>query len=114
MGKRIPGKLLPHRDLVTVEPYLGGGANGRHYGPPVTVRRALIVDADQLVRDQYDAEVSSGTTLYFERHELAELPSPETRVTVRAGTADERVTHVIRCARYDHPRIADLLEVSLE
>jgi hypothetical protein len=113
MGKRIPGKLLPHRRLVKVEPYEGGAANGRAYGPPVTVERALIVDSDELVRDQYDTETISTTTIYLERAALANIPVPETRVTVRAGTQDERETHVIRCDRYEHPRIADLLEVRL-
>lgn len=114
MAKRIPNKLLPHRRLVTVEPYLGGGANGRSYGTPEPVERALIIDSDVLVRDQYDAEVNSSTTVYFERAELTALPTPETRITVRAGTPDERISHVIRCDRYEHPRIADLLEVRLE
>lgn len=113
MAKRIPGKLLPHRRLVVVEPYEGGGADGRSYGAAETVDRSLIIDTDVLVRDQYDAEVNSSTTIYFERSELSALPTPETRVTVRAGTADERETHVIRCDRYEHPRIADLLEVRL-
>ncbi|WP_449281251.1 hypothetical protein [Leucobacter sp.] len=113
MGRRIPGKLLPHRRLVVVEPYLGGGADGRSYGAPVTIRRALIIDSDELVRDQYDVEVIASTTVYLERAELAEIPTPETRVTVRAGTADERTVHVIRCDRYEHPSIADLLEVRL-
>lgn len=113
MGRRIPGKLLPHRRLVHVEPYLGGGANGRSYGAPEVVERALIVDSDVLVRDQYDAEVNSATTIYFERSEVSEIPTPETRITVRAGTPDQRVSHVIRCDRYEHPKIADLLEVRL-
>lgn len=113
MGRRIPGKMLPHRRLVVVEPYLGGGANGRSYGPPVTVERALIIDSDELVRDQYDTETISTTTVYLERSALAQIPVPETRVTVRAGTPDVRETHVIRCDRYEHPRIADLLEVRL-
>lgn len=114
MARRLPNKLLPHRRLVTVEPYLGGGANGRSYGTAETVERALIIDSDVLVHDQYDAEVNSSTTIYLERSELTTLPTPETRVTVRAGTPDERVSHVIRCDRYEHPRIADLLEVRLE
>lgn len=113
MGKRIPGKMFPHRRLVVIEEYLGGGANGRSYGPPQTIPRAYIVDADEIVRDQYDAETTSTTTVYLERSAVARIPAPETRVTVRAGTADERVAHVIRCTRHDHPKIADLLEVRL-
>ncbi|UOQ58099.1 hypothetical protein MUN78_04435 [Leucobacter allii] len=105
--------LLPHRGLVVVEPYLGGAANRRIFGPPATIERALIVDSDELVRDQYDAEVVASTTIYLERAATGDLPAPETRVTVRAGTADERVVHVIRCDRYEHPDIADLLEVRL-
>lgn len=111
--RRIPGRLLPHRRLVIIEPYLGGGANGRAYGPPVTIARALIVDTDEVVRDQYDAEVIVSTSVYFERTTLDDLPTPETRVTVRAGTPDERIAYVVRCSRYEHPSITDLLEVKL-
>ena len=111
--ERALDELLCHRDLVKVEPYLGGGANGRAYGAEVEIRRALIVDADELVRDQYDSEVKSATTVYLERSALAAIPIPDTRVTVRAGTVDERTTHVIRCDRHEHPEIVDLLEVRL-
>lgn len=113
MGRRIPNKILPHRRMVVIENYEGGGANGRTFGAPELVERALIIDSDVLVRDQYDAEVNSATTIYFERSEVDSLPTPETRVTVRPGTKDERVSHVIRCDRHEHPDIADLLEVRL-
>ena len=98
--------------MVIVEPYEGAGADGRLYGAPVTIDRALIIDADTIVKAA-DGDVNSATTVYLERSELARIPTPDTRVTVRAGTVDARTTHVISCTRYEHPVIADLLEVKL-
>lgn len=105
--------LLPHRDLVVVEPYLGGGANGRSYAAPVMLKRAQIIDDVRLIRDQYDAETKLSAIVYLERALLAEIPTPETRVTIWAGTTDQRVAYVDGCGRYEHPDIADLLEVRL-
>ena len=106
-------QLLFHRDLVVVEPYEGGGANGRIYGEPVTIVRAQIVDDVKLIRDQYDAETNLSAIIYFERSALERIPTPETRVTIWAGTPEAREAHVERCGRYQHPDIADLLEVRL-
>lgn len=113
MGRRIPGKLLPHRGLVIVEPYLGGGANGRSYGPPVTIRRAQIDDSVEKTGDQYDAETVGPATVYFETRETGELLPPESRVTIWAGTPFERTGTVESCGRSEHPQIADFLEVKL-
>lgn len=106
-------QLLFHRDLVVVEPYKGGGANGRSYGEPVSIARAQIIDDVTLIRDQYDAETSTTAIVYLERSALVDIPTPETRVMIWAGTPDEREAHVERCGRYQHPEIADLLEVRL-
>lgn len=113
MGRRIPGKLLPHRGLVIVEPYLGGGANGRAYGPPITITRAQINDETAKTGDQYDAETIATATVYFETRELSAPLPPESRVTIWAGTPHERTASVESCARKQHPRIADFLEVKL-
>ena len=121
MARRIPKRriekalntLLFHRDLVTVEPYLGGGANGRVYGDPVTIERAQIIDDVKLIRDQYDSETKLAAIVYIERSALEHIPTPETRVTIWAGTGEERHAHVEGCGRYHHPDIADLLEVRL-
>lgn len=121
MGRRLSKRrleralevLLPHKELVDVEPYLGGGADGRLYDDPVRVPRALILDDVQLIRDQYDSETELSAIIYLERKALAEIPTPETRVTIWAGTPDERTATVDACGRYEHPDIADLLEVRL-
>ncbi|MFA5608309.1 MAG: hypothetical protein WDA07_14220 [Leucobacter sp.] len=113
MARRIPGKLLPHRDLVKVDTYKGGGAGGRVYTGQTTVKRALIIDDVQLIRDQYDAETVLSAIVYLERGEIAAIPEPETKVTIWAGTTDERTAYVVKCGRYQHPKIADLLEVRL-
>lgn len=113
VGKRIPGKMLPHRRLVSVRHFNGGGANGRHYDDPVIVKRALIAEGSDLIRDQYDSEVVSSTTIYLERSALPKVPTPDTEVTYWAGTADERTATVVRVMRHKHDRIADLLEVKL-
>ncbi|QIK63839.1 hypothetical protein G7068_12035 [Leucobacter viscericola] len=113
MVRRIPGKLLPHRNLVQVIPYLGGGANGRSYGEPVAVKRAQINDEMKIKPDQYDAETTAPSTVFFERSEVPTIPAPESRVILWAGTVDERETHVESVKRHEHPRIGDLLEVKL-
>lgn len=111
--RKIPGKLLPHRGLVVVEPYLGGGAQGRIYGNPVVIKRAFIDDDEKILRDQYDVETVLTGTVFFTRDELKTIPVPETRVMIWVGTPDERSAVVDSVARYHHPRIADLLEVKL-
>lgn len=113
MGRRIPRKLLPHHNLVVVEPYLGGGANGRSFGPAETVEWSQIDDKTVLVRDQYDKETVSSTTVYFETDALSTLPPLESRVTVWQGLPGERDTHIVAISRRMHPRIADFLEVRL-
>jgi hypothetical protein len=111
--ERALARLLCHRGLVTIEPYAGGAANRRIYGPAVSVKRALIADAARLTGDQYDKETTVNATVYFERSAVAEVPSPESRVTIWAGTPDERTAHVEVCGRYQHPELTDLLEVKL-
>ncbi len=111
--ERALDELLCHKNLVTVDPYLGGGPNGRAYAAAVPVKRALIVDATKLRGDQYDKDAAITATVYVERSALAEVPTPETRVTIWAGTPDERSAHVELCGRYEHPQITDLLEVKL-
>lgn len=96
-----------------VHQFKGGTAGGRSYGTAETVKRALIVDDAELLRDQYDAETLITALIYFERSEVEKIPVPETKVIIWAGTADERTAYVVKCGRYQHPRIADLLEVRL-
>lgn len=111
--RRIPGKLLPHRNLVKVDKYEGGGAGGRVYAGTTTVKRALILDDVDLIRDQYDAETTLSAIVYFHRDEVEALPEPETKVTIWADTPNERNAFVVKCGRYHHPKITDLLEVKL-
>lgn len=105
--------LLPHRNLVRVHPYKGGGSGGRVYGPPEMPTRALIVDDAELIRDQYDAETIINAIVYLERGEVTDIPVPETKLTLWAGTDDEREAYVVKCGRFEHPQIADVLEVKL-
>ncbi|WP_336214386.1 hypothetical protein [Nonomuraea sp. LPB2021202275-12-8] len=58
----LPEWLLQHE--ATIEPYLGDGAYGPVWGPPVTVR-CLVDDERRLVRDEQGLEVVSDTTLYL-------------------------------------------------
>lgn len=111
--RRIPGKLLPHRNLVKVDTYKGGGAGGRVYDGQTTIKRALIIDDVDLIRDQYDAETTLSAIIYFHRDEVVTRPEPETRIIIWAGTPDERTAYVVKCGRYHHPKITDLLEVRL-
>ncbi|MEE2041279.1 hypothetical protein Q8791_29045 [Nocardiopsis sp. CT-R113] len=89
----IPAVLLRHR--VDVEPYLGSGAHGDAYGPPVRVR-AQVDEKRRLVRDKSGAEVVSEATLRGRLATESHYP-PGSRVTLPTG----RVTWVISAHRHD-------------
>lgn len=110
----IPRRAVPHRDLVTVEPLTGNGAAGRSYGPRFTIGRAQIVDGLALQGTQYEKESNVSGVVYCDRAELgADLPFPDSRVTIWAGTPEQRFANVKRCERYEHPEIADLVVMVL-
>ncbi|MET7759736.1 hypothetical protein ABZT27_34305 [Streptomyces sp. NPDC005389] len=85
----LPAFMLGHR--VTVEPYLGAGAYGPKFGPPVPVR-CFLDEETRTVRAPSGQEVTSSSTVYA-RPGLV-CPA-ESRVTLPDG----RVTRVI--ARLD-------------
>ncbi|WDZ91146.1 hypothetical protein [Nocardiopsis sp. HUAS JQ3] len=89
----IPGWLLRHR--VTAEPYLGSGAHGDAYGPPVRLR-AQVEETRRKVRDKTGAEVVSEATLRGRLSTAASYP-PGSRVTLPTG----RVARVISTRRHD-------------
>ncbi|WP_427870545.1 hypothetical protein [Leucobacter luti] len=114
MTRRIPRRALPHRGLVIVEPLHGAGAGGRAFGPPVTLGRALIADGLALRGSQYEQEAEVSAVVYCERAEFgADLPFPDSKVTLWAGQAGERWAMVKRSERYEHPQIADVVVLVL-
>jgi len=98
MPARIPARLLPH--TIAVKPYLGSGAYGDVWGTTETVKRTLVEDHVQLVRDTAGREVTSSTTVYLEPRPLP----AGSLVTVWSGTWREREARVIAVASLDHPR----------
>lgn len=86
----IPAWLLRH--TVVVEPYLGAGATGPIYGPPVEVR-CFVDDKRRLVRAPDTSEVVSETTVYCP---LGTTAPPESRVQVHG-----RIATVIQALRRD-------------
>jgi len=101
----IPGYLLRH--TATIEPYLGAGAHGDLFGPPVTVA-CFADDKRRRVRSAGGDEVISETTLYCRLDTDAPAGS---RVAVNG-----RTTHVIQALRRDGGGLPtpDHLEVVLQ
>lgn len=113
MSRPIPRRLLPHVDAVTVEAVKGVSGAGRSFNPPVTVKRALIIDGTALRGSQYEREAEVSGVFYCNRAEFEALPPPDSRVKLWQGTADEREAVVKRVERYMHPRHGDVLVVVL-
>lgn len=71
---------------ISVEPYLGSGAYGAVYGPPVSVQ-CRVQDEVRLVRSASGDEVVSSATVFCDPDVVI---TPESRVTVNG-----RVTTVL-------------------
>jgi len=84
----VPGYLLRH--TAVIEPYLGAGAHGDLFGPPVTVK-CFADDKRRRVRATSGEEVISSTTLYCR---LAAVAPTGSRVQVNG-----RTTFVIEALR---------------
>jgi hypothetical protein len=87
----IPGWLLRH--MVTIEPYLGEGANGPTYGPPVTVR-AFADEQTRTVRAPDGTTSTSSATVYAR---LGTDAPQQSRVVLPSG----RQTTVMAALRRD-------------
>lgn len=97
MPPRIPSRLLPH--TVVVRPFLGAGPYGDVWGEAETVKRALVEDKTQVVRDAGAREVTSSTTVYLEPRELP----AGSEVTVWPGTQWEKKRKALAVSHFDHP-----------
>jgi hypothetical protein len=88
---RVPAYLLRHR--ITVEPYLGDGAYGPQWGPPVPNVPALVAAAVKQVRRATDGrEVVSSTTVItapgLDCPPGSRITLPNGRTTTAITTAD--------------------------
>ena len=83
----LPDHFKTH--TITVEPYVGSGAYGSTYGPPVEVD-CRVEDMVRLVRSSTGDEVTSSTTVVCDVDTV--IPA-ESRVTVKG-----RVTTVLSVA----------------
>ena len=88
----VPGWLLRHQ--ITVEPYLGDGAYGPVYGPPVVVR-CLLDDKVREVRSPTGEQVVSSSTAYCPPGTAA---PPGSRVTVPDGRQSSVIARLDRSA----------------
>lgn len=98
----IPARWRTH--TISVEPYLGAGAYGSVYGPPVSVQ-CRVEDGVRLVRSAGGDEAVSSSTVYCDTDVV--IPA-ESRVTVNG-----RVTTVLSVSnpstgrsRLDHLEVA--------
>lgn len=89
--------VMPDLPTVQVEAALGEGPFGETYGPPTDIQ-VFREDRRKLVRGKDGSEVISETTLYMRTTDVCPVDS---RVTLSAGTADERVSTVITSAIRD-------------
>lgn len=104
---QIPAELLPH--TVTVRPFQGTGPYGDVFGE-ATVHQAFVDDRRRLVVSASGEEVISETTV----HTDPDVASPPgSRITVWAGTPNERTARVITASRYEHPGSWSHLEIAL-
>lgn len=81
MAVALPRFLLQH--TVTIEPFLGNGATGPIYGPPVTVP-CFRDDKRRLVRAMNGSQVISESTVYCLPGTVA---PPESRINLGTRTA---------------------------
>lgn len=113
MARRLPARMLPHRDLIAYRPLLGNGTYGPRYGDEVVVQRGAISDRRKFVRDRTGAERLSESRI------AVDLPDHEalvdgSEVTIWRGTPHERTTTAIVSSVADWPRLPHFLEVALE
>ncbi|MFI6371013.1 hypothetical protein [Streptomyces sp. NPDC050546] len=91
---RVPAYLLRHR--VTVEPYLGDGAYGPQYGPPVADVPALVSGARKVTRDSTGAQVLSTA-------QVIAAPDLDCPARSRLTLHDGRTTTAISVAHHTAP-----------
>lgn len=89
---------------ISIEPFLGSGAYGSAYGPPVSVV-CHVEDAIRLVRTSAGDEVVSSSTVYCDPTVV--IP-PESRVTVNG-----RVTSALTVSDFSGRSRLAHLEVAL-
>lgn len=97
MPPRIPARLLPH--TVVVEPLLGTGPYGDVWGEQEEVKRSLVEDKVQIVRDSDGREVTSSAVVYLEPRTL----NPGDQITVWPNTQWEKQRKTLAVSHYDHP-----------
>jgi len=93
----LPDSFLPH--TVLIRPLTGSGGAGPVYGSQVPAE-AFIEDVREVVRDQNGAEVVSDTRVHVRPETLVPVGS---KVTVWAGTTDEREAKVVKADHFDRP-----------
>ncbi|OJX94083.1 MAG: hypothetical protein BGO96_09765 [Micrococcales bacterium 73-15] len=101
--KRLPASWTPHS--ITVKPYLGDGANGATYGPPITLSPSqgtgvYVEDVQELVTDTAGREVASSGRVHMS---FQDVPLAGSLITVWVGTPFSREAEVVKTARHYHP-----------
>jgi hypothetical protein len=90
----VPAWLLRHR--ITIEPYLGVGAYGPRYGPPVADVPAMVASTIKRTRDATGAEVVSTA-------QIIAAPGLDCPTGSRVTLPDGRTTVVISNAQHTAP-----------
>ncbi|MEW1706985.1 hypothetical protein AB0230_07060 [Microbacterium sp. NPDC089190] len=109
--RRLPERMMPHRDLISYKPKKGEGTYGPVYGDEVICKRGAISDKRRYVRDRDGNEVISESRIALD---LPDHDVPDgSLVTIWRGTPQERETTAIVTAVADWPRLPHFIEISL-
>lgn len=103
---RIPKRLLPHK--ITVKPFLGTGARGKIYGPPVEWDRVYVEDKRQMIVSSEGSDITSNSFVVMDPERV--LPEGS-EITIWAGTWKERTSIVVGTSMYDFPGAPSNLQV---
>ncbi|WP_295035436.1 hypothetical protein [uncultured Microbacterium sp.] len=109
--RRLPKRLMPHRDLVSYRPKTGEGAYGPVYGPVVVAKRAAIDDKRRLVRTPQGRELVAAARVALDPEHLM----PEgSLVTIWRGRPNERERTVVFIETADFDGLPQFVQVTLE
>lgn len=111
--RRLPPRMMPHRDLVSYRPKIGESACGPVYGPEVVAGRAAIDEKRKLVRSAEGKEVVSEARIALDLPDHVALVEGSL-VTIWRGTARARTATVLATAVADWPRLPHFIEAYLE
>jgi len=109
--RRLPKRLMPHRNLVSYRPKTGEGAYGPVYGPAVVAKRAAIDDKRRLLRMTGGRELISSARVALD---LEHLMPEGSLVTVWRGRPNELERTAVFVETADFDGLPEFVQITLE